>query len=339
MVNYSITVVPCFAQRVPWRVYSVKQGLPQSQVQTILQDQKGYLWIGTADGLARFDGNSFYNLNKKDGLGSNYIDAGLIDSSGIIWISHRTKGISKINSQTFKIEVLNDPPEIAAAKINDMYQDSSGIYWFATAAKGIFKFDGLDWKQVQKTDGLISNCVNAMCEQKNGYIWFATDKGISLFKRSGSEIEPILSASRKDGLPANRISCIISGRDGNIWLGTDKNGICRVRITGLDISEWRFTHFTVNDGLSSNQIRTLYEDEAGRLWIGTKDKGITIFKPSSSVADPGKFSTLRTRNGLSYHDITTIFQDREGSFWIGTNGGGICQYRNRGQPGKLLVWN
>ena len=97
----------CFSQRLPLRVYSVKEGLPQSQVQTIIQDGKGYLWIGTADGIAQYDGKSFTTYTKKNGLVSNYIHTSFIDAHGDLWISHRTYGLSKLNIKTKKSCQMN----------------------------------------------------------------------------------------------------------------------------------------------------------------------------------------------------------------------------------------
>ena len=91
LLNMVMTVA-LSAQRYPFRVYNVKEGLTQSQVQTVLQDNYGYLWIGTRDGLANFDGKQFVNFGRKDGLVGNYILSSLLDAHGNIWLTHRTRG-------------------------------------------------------------------------------------------------------------------------------------------------------------------------------------------------------------------------------------------------------
>lgn len=154
-------------------------------------------------------------------------------------------------------------------------------------------------------DGLIQSSVYSIIQDKNGYMWFGTEGGVSKF--NGSKF---INYTPEKGLAQNHVRVILEDRSGAIWFGTEDGGISRLTKTG-------FKNYSKKDGVCDNKILSAYEDENGDIWFGT-DNGLSIYHK-------GKFSTLAIKDGLHSNTIRTIYRDRKGSIWFssGIAGGGI----------------
>jgi len=311
------------AQRYPFRIYNVKEGLTQSQVQTILQDEQGYLWIGTRDGLAYFDGKKFINFGRKDGLVGNYIISSLLDSHGNIWLTHRTRGVTYVDVKTRRPQHFPLPFALDSIQIEHIFQDKNDNYWFATNGAGVFRLQKGRWKQFSVENGIADNTVKCITQTDDGRYLIGTANGMSVYDEGSKD--SIFTIQKKDGLAANDVTVILKDHRGNIWAGSEMNGITYFKITRGKPAEWKYELFSIRTGLSSNNIQVIYEDSRNRIWIGSGDRGVTI------LSDSSKSGTLYLDElqGLSYRNVQAIYEDREGSIWIGTNGGGICQFRDR----------
>ena len=313
-------ITPSEAQRFPFRNYNVREGLTQSQVQSIFQDRQGYLWIGTRDGLAVFDGRQFNNFTTRDGLEANYIHTSLFDSDQYIWIAYRTHGLSKLNTLSRKITPVEVTPELTTVQIDDIIEDANGRYWFATGGKGVFCLDDTTWRNFSKPDGLIDNNAKCLAFRNNSELWIGTEKGVTILSMEGQDLENKQNIESVTILNGLNISDILVDVDKNIWIGTENSGVYFVSGIQTDIKI-----FNTTNGLSSNVIQVIFQDSKHRIWIGTRGGGVSV------ISDPetGQILHLSEEHGLSYRDVLSIFEDREGSIWIGTNGGGLCQFRDR----------
>ncbi len=319
-----ITAIPSYlvAQRYPFRNYSVKEGLPQSQVQTILQDQVGYLWIGTRDGLAYFDGKKFINLGRRDGLVGNYIISSLLDTYGNIWLTHRTSGVTYVDIKHLKPQPFPLPSQLVSTQIESIFQDRNGNYWFSTNGAGIFRFCKGYWQQISEAHGLSSNMVNCVTQLNDGRYIIGTVDGLNIY--TPGDTDSIQTVSKQDGLIADDVTALLKDHTGNLWIGSQKEGLTQVKTTAREPDDWRYVHYSEKNGLASNNIQVLYEDSKQRIWIGSGDHGITVLVDSIASG----ILYLDEAQGLTDHDVQSVFEDREGSIWIGTNGGGICQFRD-----------
>jgi len=320
-----ITVLPSYlaAQRYPFRNYSVKEGLPQSQVQTILQDQKGYLWIGTRDGLAYFDGKKFFNFGRRDGLVGSYIISSLLDSYGNIWLTHRTRGVTYVDVKRRKPQPFPLPLQLESIQIESIFQDKNGDYWFATSGAGIFRFYRGNWQQISAAQGLSSNTVNCITQLDDGRYIIGTTNGLNIY--TPGEYDSIRTISKRDGLIADDVTALLKDHIGNLWAGSQKEGLTQIRIISREPGAWKYLHHSVKNGLASNNIQVLYEDSKKRIWIGSADHGITVLDDTMA----SRILYLDEAHGLANRNVQSVFEDTEGSIWIGTNGGGMCQFRDR----------
>lgn len=279
---------------------SVKEGLSQSTVHCILQDKTGLMWIGTQNGLDRYDGYEFINFvhNRADSnsISNNYINAIFQDESGLIWIG-TDDGLNVL-----PLGSANNKGEIFYKFKND----SNNSY------------------------SLSSNVVEAIYQDKDGYIWIGTVKGLNKIHLPNKKhftredflninFERYYYAKSEKSISNNYIKSIIEDGYGNIWIGTLGGGLNK-----YDKKSGKFFHFKNNpanpNSISSNYVITLFIDRSDNLWVGTYDGGLNKFDPLSQ-----KFVSYKNdqANPMSISDnhVYSIQEDLEGNLWLATFGG------------------
>lgn len=289
--------------------WTAESGLPQSSVLAIAQTPDGYLWLGTEEGILRFDGARFVNFNKRNtpGLESEEVDALLVDHRGNLWIGTRGGGLTLLRHGVFKS--FTTRAGLSNDSVQGLYEDERGDLWIATDGGGVNRFRNGRFTAYTSHQGLGDNAVFSICGDRSGGVWFATHGGLSHWVQ-----DRISNLTTKDGLPSNDIrSLVADGKDG-LWIGTNGAGLAHLTSTGI-------TTFTTRNGLSDNHIWSLFEDTAGSLWLGTGGAGIDRLRN-------GEFSRFTRKEGFSSDEVWAITEDFEGSLWIGSAGGGLGRLRN-----------
>ena len=334
-------------------VWLTENGLPQNTVHAIAQTRDGYIWIGTEEGLARFDGIKFTVFDKQNTaqLKSNYIRALLADRQGALWIGTAEGLVRMLNGKfttfttneglpsntiqavcedregnlwvatatglgVFKngsLTTFTTKERLMGGSIQSLFEDTEGALWMATPY-GVGRVKDGNFTNFTVRDGLGSNSVRAIQQDRDGRLWFGSLGGLTSF--SGGRFT---TYTTRDGLPNDRIISLHASRDGDLLVGT-AGGLCR--FTG-----GHFTGFNTGEALSTNTILSLLEDLEGNLWIGTESAGINLLKDT-------KFTTFTVKNGLSNDVIKSIYEDHYGNTWIGTDGGGL----NLLKDGKISVY-
>ncbi|HEV2178619.1 MAG TPA: two-component regulator propeller domain-containing protein [Terriglobia bacterium] len=296
-------------------VWQTDAGLPQNSVLTIAQTVDGYLWLGTEEGLVRFDGARFSVFDKSNTptLKSNVIMALLAGRDGSLWIGTSGGGLNRLKNGQFALYTTQQG--LSNDSVLSLYEDRAGTLWIGTDGGGLNRFKDGRFTAYTSKDGLSNNAVFAICEDHAGNLWLGTHDGLN--RMTGGKI---VSYSTADGLPNGYVRALYQDRDGSLWIGTNEGGLTRLR-------GGKFTTYTTRDGLSSNAVWSLYEDAQGSLWIGTGAGGLDRLSG-------GEFSSFTKKQGLSSDDVWAIHQDREGGLWIGTAGGGL----NRLKDGKLTTF-
>ncbi len=156
------------------------------------------------------------------------------------------------------------------------------------------------WKTYRYVDGLASNWVNDILQDKGGVMWFGTNAGVSKF-----DGRTWRTYQQEDGLAGNNVHAVIQDRKGIIWFGTDAG------LSSFDGESWKI--YTQRDGLAGSNVTAIMEDKEGVLWTGTGD-GISRF-------DGNTWETYTKQDGLADNRINAIMQDKEGTIWSGTNAG------------------
>ncbi|MEX0721958.1 MAG: two-component regulator propeller domain-containing protein [Balneolaceae bacterium] len=288
------------AQRYPFRTYSIEQGLSESVVNAVVQDDAGYIWLGTGYGLNRFDGIRFENFFEEKGLNNNRIQSLYKADNGVIWIGTES-GINYMQSDSIYSAPVFEP--LLNSSVISIFQDRLGNLWFGTDGEGVWQYsDDDNLIQYSTSNGLGDNSVRAITENENGAIWFATRDGLTIL-RDGN----FRTFTTESGLPDNRIWDIEFDKRGNVWIAS-RSGLVRYNDGELEI-------INESTGLVNNQVRTVSITEDGGVWAGTEE-GISFY-------DGENFRNYQVGSGLSNQIIYSSIIDREGNLWFGTYGGGV----------------
>lgn len=298
LVFFLISAAAVFSQSLSVRNYSEKNGLPSPIVYCIYQDSRGYLWMGTYNGLSRFDGVTFKNFELENGLTDNLINTILEDRQGNIWIGTEKGGVACFTDGEF----VKRTDGIGGGSVLAMAEDGDGKLWFGTST-GLGCLDGKTSRHMSAEDGLHAEMIFAIATGKKGKLWFGTDRGIGCYEDGN-----FIDYSGKEGLPRSKVNALIIDSGAALWFGT-KKGLYRFKNGEL-------RSFSTQEGLVNNSVTSIMEDGSGKIWIGTWN-GISLFSG-------GTFSNYGTGNGLPDNFIYSISRDREGNVWFGTHGGASC---------------
>jgi ligand-binding sensor domain-containing protein/signal transduction histidine kinase len=294
-------------------VWQDQHGLPQNGVNCITRTTDGYLWLGTFEGAARFDGVHFtvFDTNNTPELKSSQIMTLLEDHARDLWMGSNGGGLVRRRGETFKTYTTNDG--LSNNFVRSLVEDSAGNLWAGTEGGGLNRFRDGRFESFTTKDGLPDEYVRALATDRQGNLWIGTDRGLARFKDDRFTVYAV-----KDGLRNERVTALCLDHAGVLWVGTNGGGLSR-------FENGRF----VDSGLGPAQARVnvLYEDREFDLWIGTEGGGLALLKD-------GKFSYHLMTDGLPSDTVRSIYQDAEGDMWVGTVDGGVSQLR----AGRFAVY-
>lgn len=356
MLFLPLTIVPVKAQKYFFDNYGVQQGLSEQKVYTLLQDSKDYIWLGTANGVSRFDGKKFENFTSSDSLAPGGVKCILEDSLGYIWFGHLNGGISRYNGQKFEqagfdsIMITGDVTSITRIKDKMWFTSSTdGAILTDFPISDIFKIKG---KQFRGRDGLSDQVFGANVNRDGSFICI-TDVGLRRYNQDGKKFENYRMPHMTTYFST---TCLLEDRIGNIWFGTYNGGIYK-----YSMSESKMIYYDlIREGISSNTVSCLTEDSRGRIWAGTWGGGIAVFekdnirkfnadnglKPSKiydiiediegniliadldnglTIFKGDAFVTINEKEILPNPNVNAIYRDKSGAMWFGTNAG-ISRY-------------
>ena len=324
-----------------FRHLTTAEGLSHNTVMDMLQDHKGFLWLGTADGLNRYDGEHFqvYRRSARDArsLGSNEIKSLLEDRQHRLWVGTNSGGLNQLDSSGVHFNRLTRTTggqDISTAAIVDLAQDPAGHIWAAAYGQGLLRIDPHTRQATQLTTGkggLPSNLIHRICPDKAGNLWFAAPEG-KLFRMRLADlrITTVALPAPNEPLPVTIMTIRCDSR-GRVWVGTQGRGLFRCE-PGQTAFQSVFHRKGVFEGV--NMARSLHEDASGRFWLGTDD-GIV-------VAENGDFQrTMHIQRNpgvagsLSTHATVCVRGDRQGNIWVGTWEGGLNVLFARPDPFEI----
>lgn len=278
-------------------------GLPQEHVFVVLEDKKGFLWLGMESGLVRYDGYTFkmYTHDPDDptSISSNVIRALFQDDNGFLWIGTDGGGLSRFNPQleqftNFKHEP-NNPNSLSGNRVYSIAADRSGAIWVATLTSGL----------------------NRIVFETNEK---ATCKEVICFTRFRHRPDD------EGSLADDRIWTMLIDRRNRLWAGTVSAGLDMLDLNSLSGRPPEFVHFRnkpdAPQSISGNSIKAIYEDRNGILWVGTEFRGLNRFDPHQNKFFSWQFHK-NIPQSLSHNHVSCILEDSNGSLWVGTNGGGM----------------
>ena len=279
-------------------IWTQEQGLPQDTIRAIAQTRDGHLWLGTDEGLARFDGYEFVIFNKDHGdLPSNSITALSAGADGSLWIG-TADGLTCYRNKHFTTYKTKDGlPDNA---ITSVAQGRSGAVW-SVAGTFLTRFEAGKFTSFQSGTDLPIAAIRIVYEDSEGNLWISGFGGVA--KLVHGKFVPVIGAASLEGAI---VSCMLKDRRGDFWVGSSK-GLLMLTPSG------KIRSFDTRDGLPDPFVRSLWEDRDGNLWAGTNG-GLSRLVNGSFVAPA-------IDSGHDRDWVRSIFEDREGNLWVGMNSG------------------
>lgn len=328
-----------YSQNIRFEHLSLEDGLSQSVVTSILQDRTGFLWIGTQDGLNRYDGYNF-TVYKPDStnpasLSDRWITALSEDEEGYLWVGTRLGGLNRYNPVTgdfkrypYGEEVSEDG--ISGSQITALYADKKGI-WIGTE-NGLNFLNPVtnvvtNYRSSESTSTLSSSLISAIFKDTHGTLWVGTSNaGVNIFDEKNNSFRSYRYDEEDDSsLSNNRVRAIAEDKNGQIWVGTGKG------LNRFDAERKTFTRFLASSedpySISDTMINTIYLDHSDGLWIGTNN-GLDRYDEQLKKFVHHQYQPS-INNSLSSNMVNVIYEDRSNVIWVGTAGGGLNKYNRQ----------
>ena len=299
---------------------TIEDGLSQSTVETIYQDSKGYIWIGTNDGLDRYNGYEFkhYKHDKydKNSIANNYIVDIIEDKNGYIWVS-TIGGLSRINPDKDEIKNYYSKEDSGNLSNSNLWQIlcTKDNRLIASTIDGLNVYDKNKDKFTRilyKEGELPSQYIYSLEEDINGHIWVGTDNGLVELDKDLNIVK-----SYQDAIGDSDVYNVYDDSKGNIWVCTLDNGLFKINLDDKRVENYKNNNSKIS--IPSNNVRDIISDSEGKLWIAT-DKGLCTFDYERE-----EFITYNKKsyqsNSLIDDEIFCLLKDSSGLIWIGTYSG------------------
>jgi len=306
---------------------SLEHGLSQNSVYAILQDQRGFLWFATQDGLNRYDGYDFQVYKSAPGrnsLAHNFVRVLIQDPSGELWVGTDAGGLDRFDpvSATFVHyrNATGDSHSLSSDRVRALYLDRDGGLWVGTLDGGLNRFDR-DTNRFERFD-LSNDDVWSILEDHSGVLWVGTEGGLHRLDREQGTVTVYRHhAADPTSLSNDAVWTIYEDHEGDLWVGT-AGGLNR-----YDRQRDVFVRYrsTLGDphSLSHDAVRAIFEDQDGVLWVGS-EAGLNRFDRANQRFQR-YFNDLSDAQSLSGNWVQAIYQDREGGLWFGTHGSGLSK--------------
>jgi ligand-binding sensor domain-containing protein/two-component sensor histidine kinase len=336
------------------RIWQSDDGLPHNSVWAVAQGAQGYLWVGTQQGLVRFDGLRFVAVEEVDApeLKRGWITALCAAHDGSLWIGCDGTGLIRLKDGAFTH--FGEADGLPNLQIRALMEAQDGSLWIGSEG-GVTRYQNGNLNTFTDKNGLANNSVRAVCQDHSGNIRVATLRGLSSISAEGN----ISTMNFGIGAVANSLKGVCEDARGNIWVSCNE-GITRDGENGRAI-------YSQSEGLPDRKSTVLFHDRSDRVWVGTYSglaclvNGEVVAKPMNEAGfgdlvytiyedreenlwvgardglyrlTPARFTTYTAQEGLSCNNAMSVMEDRHGAIWIATWGGGLDEMKD----GKIRVY-
>jgi ligand-binding sensor domain-containing protein/serine phosphatase RsbU (regulator of sigma subunit) len=309
-----------FSQNLRFKKFSVSEGLCHPFVYNISQDKNGFIWLGTGEGLCRYDGFSFISANTIDSLPIEVVNVCYSDSLDNLWIGFNNGELWSYDGNYFQKHEFYGK---LSASITAITQDKEGAILVATQNRGIFKLSGKD-KPAQLKPNFAEQTITSMYVKGNNLLVGSQD-GLFILNMA-DENDTI--AKQIETLSYIKIQSIKDAFDNNsFWIGTEDVGLFLLTISSDSVTA---TKVGVELGLGFENIQDITYDVDSNLWLSTFTSGLIKLKfKDLHKGLIGSVDKYNKNKGFATNFIKTTFEDREGNIWVGTYGNGFALLTNQ----------
>src|SRR6185369_5192684 len=300
------SVLRTMQAQVPFfKMFQVDKERSEIRIQRMVKDQAGYLWLGTSEGLYKFNGVEFSKINN-DLIHDSAVTALFEDSRRRLWIGFKSGKIATLENNILKL--FTPQGKLPGNSIYSILEDHESRIWFATNGEGVYYYAGNKLHNISSRDGLNDDYTYSLALTSDGSVWIGTDQGIGICQLQANKpvIKKLTSA---DGLPDNIVSVLLPDSEENMWIGMQDKGVCKYLVNKKS--------FFIPSSLQNwplGQVNCLMETE-NHLWIGTANNGIVNYDMSQ------EHITLNLTTGFNVRlsKINDLLEDNEFNVWIANN--------------------
>lgn len=291
--------------------WTAKDGAP-SQISALAQTADGFLWIGSALGLYRFDGVQFEQYEPPDDtqFPSRNIYSLLATPDGGLWISFRPSGLGFLKDG--KLQIFSRPEEIPQSQVYDFARTPDGRIWAGTHS-GLSLFNGNNWIEIDKEWNFKPERVRAMLVDRGGTLWISKEDSVVFLPPNANVFQELVRQNKE-----NIVLQFSQAKDDSIWAVDIGYFVKTIRKTNSDGNGENIRFYVEANGICF--------DRDGSLWIGSGEFVKRISFPESLINEPfqpndSRIEVFKPTDGLSGSAFDNILEDREGNIWIGTTKG------------------
>jgi len=303
------TGIPHINEGAKTNLLAIDAFLPSLSVNSLIKDKEGDLWIGTAEGVCRFDGEYCSIYGHDQGLNAVNTTKLMEDADDKIWVGTQGGGVEVIDTKTSVIKQITPKEGLGETDIFGLLSDRQGNVWVGSWGGGVDIINEREGtlKHLKSRQGLSDNYVRSFLEESNGDIWVGTGSGADIIDSHTGKMKRL---SRMIGLSENDIECLSESKPGEIWIGTRDQVNILYEKTGI------IKHLSAAQGLRSDNMRSFFKDTYGRMWMSSFDGGVDIVDEGEQ-----KIRHLGKKEGLSADDGWGFAEYGNDQIWIATSHG------------------
>ncbi|MEO8003246.1 MAG: two-component regulator propeller domain-containing protein [Arenimonas sp.] len=301
-------------------------------VTTLAQDALGFIWIGTANGLIRFDGYQFrrYAFDPADPhtIGGNFIRALLVASDGKLWIGTDADGVSVLDPATGHFKNFNNNPDdsgsLQSGSIRSLAEGLDKEIWLGSTGGGLSRFQKdtekfLRFDKHSDASGAPNDSrISSLHVDARGDLWVGTWNGLDRLRRGSNTFETVYSdAESTESLSGKSIRTTFSSKDGSLWVGTNDG-----EVIVIDPEAGTGSNIVLSRQMVGGTILAISQPSADRIWVG-HTSGIDVFDRNGMKLIKKFRNDPTNPDSVTASEIRAFLIDRAGGLWVGSFGGGV----------------
>jgi ligand-binding sensor domain-containing protein/serine phosphatase RsbU (regulator of sigma subunit) len=308
--------------------YGIEKDIPNGFIYNIVQSDDGFLWVGTANGLTRFDGYKFFPVEYPDSTSGRYPTKSLKDKHGTLWFgcSDGTVYYARGNRLT-KVPVSN------TRSISEIVEGPDNMIYFIPQGRSVFSINPLKPEEIHQYFLSVEPVLFSSAFSHSGDLLLGTEENLLICKIVKDSVRVIKII---DGFDSYGVTSIHKTSDGSRFiLGTNGNGLFQLKLSDKGDVLMRFPD---HPDLRTLKVQSISEDFGGSYWVSTSGSGVVQFELSDDFENVKSEKYFDLNSGLSGNNVNSVFQDVEGNFWFGLYGEGISMLTSNSlsyySPGK-----